>query len=87
MKRILTFALTLIVLILGAVIVFTNPLDPLAIIFGMFLISVAILNLAIQIYFPPAPEQTVELKVVEEPTKVPEKVEKPKKMTKKKKKR
>jgi len=87
MKRILTFALTLIVLILGAVIIFTNPLDPLAIIFGMFLISVAILNLAVQIYFPPASEQTVELKVVEEPTKMPEKVEKPKKMPKKRKKR
>jgi uncharacterized protein (DUF58 family) len=87
MKRILTFALTLIVLVLGAVIVFANPLNALAIIFGMFLISVAILNLAIQIYFPPTPEQTVELKVVEEPPKLSVRVEKPKKRSKKRKKR
>jgi len=86
MKRILTFALTLIVLALGAIIVFTNPLNLLAIIFGMFLISVAILNLAVQIYFPPTPEQTVELKVVEEPVKMPERVEKPKKKPRKRKK-
>jgi uncharacterized membrane protein len=87
MKRILTFILTLIVLIMGAAIVFVNPLNPMAIIFGMFLISVAILNLAIQIYFPPSAEQTVELKVVEEPPKMPVNVEKPKKMPRKKKKR
>ena len=82
MKRILTIALIFIVLVLGAIIVFTNPLDPIAIIFGMFLVSVAILNLAIQIYFPPTPEQTVELKVVEEPTR---EIEKPKKTPRKKK--
>ncbi len=67
MKRIVTFALTVVVLVLGALIVFVNPMDITAIIFGMFLISVSILNLAVQIYFPPVPEQTVELRVVEEP--------------------
>jgi uncharacterized protein (DUF58 family) len=86
MKRMITFVLTLIVLILGALIVFTNPLDPLAIIFGMFLVSAAILNLSIQIYFPPSPEQTVELKVVEEPVKASENVEKSRKIVKKRKK-
>jgi hypothetical protein len=91
MKRIATMVLTLIVLILGALIVFANPLDPTAIIVGMFFISVAILNLAVQIYFPPDTEQPVELKVVEEPVaetkKIPVKVEKPRKIAKVKKKR
>lgn len=72
----------MILLVLGALIVFTNPWDPTAIIVGMFLVSVSILNLAIQIYFPPLPEQSVELKVVEEPEKVPVKVKKPKKSVK-----
>lgn len=92
MNRIITFALTLIVLMLGALIIFANPIDPLAIIVGMFFISVAILNLAVQIYFPPIPEEHVELKVVEEPKtqeirKIPVKIEKPKKITKVKKRR
>ena len=90
MNRIVTLALTFIVLVLGAFIVFTNPIDPLAITIGMFFVSVAILNIAVQIYFPPVPEQNVELKVVEEPTtqeikKVPVKTEKPKKIAKKRK--
>jgi len=80
MKRIFTIILTFIVLVLGALIVFTNPADPAAIIVGMFFVSVSILNLAIQIYFPPSPEQPVELKVVEEPmkeiSKAPEKIKK-----------
>jgi len=88
MNRIVTIILTLITLVLGAFIVFTNPIDPLAIIIGMFLVSIAILNLAIQIYFPPLPREEVELKVVEEPVKkVPVKIEKPVKRASKKKKR
>jgi hypothetical protein len=91
MKRIATMVLTLIVLILGALIVFANPIDPTAIIVGMFFISVAILNLAVQIYFPPGTEQPVELKVVEEPVaetkKIPVKIEKPRKRVKTSKKR
>jgi len=67
MKRIVTTFLTLIVLILGAMIVFSNPVDPTAIIVGMFFVSAAILNLAIQIYFPQSTEEPVELRVVEEP--------------------
>lgn len=55
----------------------------------MFLVSVAILNLAVQIYFPPAPRQTVELKVIDKPTESKREVkpEKPKKAVKSKKKR
>lgn len=94
MKRILTFILTFIVMILGALIVFSNPMDPTAIVVGMFLVSVAILNLAIQIYFPQSPEQTVELKVLDEPVEAPKenikpikRVEKVKKPVKSKKKR
>ena len=94
MKRILTFVLTLIVLAIGALMVFSSPLDPAAIVVGMFLVSVAILNLAIQIYFPQSPEQTVELKVLDEPSEAPKedikpikKVEKVKKPVKGKKKR
>ncbi|MEM5778546.1 MAG: hypothetical protein QXD43_01655 [Candidatus Aenigmatarchaeota archaeon] len=67
MKRIVTIVLTFIVLMLGALIVFTNPFDLAAIIIGMFLVSMSILNLAIQVYFPPSQEEPVELKVIEQP--------------------
>ena len=91
MKRIVTFILTLITLVLGAFIVFAAPSDPGAIVIGMFLISIAILNLAVQIYFPPSPQEEVELRVVEEPVaetkKVPIKIEKPKKVVKSRKRR
>ena len=83
MKRIVTVILTFIVLIIGALIVFASPLDPSAIIVGMFLISVAILNLAVQIYFPPSSQQEVELKVVEEPVEVKEAPKKELKVRKK----
>jgi uncharacterized protein (DUF58 family) len=83
MKRIVTVILTFIVLIIGVLIVFTSPLDPSAIIVGMFLVSVAILNLAVQIYFPPSPQQEVELKVVEEPVEVKEAPKKELKVRKK----
>ena len=92
MKRILNAILTMIVLVIGALIVFASPADPIAISFGMFLISVAILILAVQIYFPPIKEEAVELKVVEEPViqeakKIPEKSVKPRRVVKSKKKR
>jgi hypothetical protein len=54
----------------------------------MLIISVSILNLAVQIYFPPSAKQEVELQVVEEPkqvVKLPEDIEKPKKMEKQRK--
>lgn len=85
MNKIVTLILSLIALVVGALMIFANPLDPLAIIFGMFIISVSILSLAVQIYFPPSPQQEVELEVVEEPkevVKIPVNVEKPKKVTK-----
>jgi hypothetical protein len=89
MNRIVTLALTLIALVVGALMIFANPLDPSAIIIGMFIISVSILNLAVQIYFPPSPQQEVELQVVEEPKEVKTSVniEKPKKVTKARKRR
>ncbi|MFH1229359.1 MAG: hypothetical protein V1678_02960 [Candidatus Aenigmatarchaeota archaeon] len=68
MHRALTLALTMVVLILGVLVIMVNPMEPSAIIFGMFMISVSILMISVQVYFPPVPEQTVELKVVEEPT-------------------
>ena len=86
MNKIVTLTLTLIALVLGALMIFANPMDPLAIILGMLIISVSILNLAVQIYFPPSPQQEVELQVVEEPkeeVKAPvEVVKKPKKVVK-----
>jgi len=89
MNRIVTLTLTLIALVVGALMIFANPLDPSAIIIGMFIISVSILNLAVQIYFPPSPQQEVELQVVEEPKEVKTSVniEKPKKVTKARKRR
>jgi hypothetical protein len=91
MNKVVNVILTMILLVLGALIVFTNPIDPLAIIVGMFLVSVSILILAIQIYFPPTMEEPVELKIVEEPIaetkKVSVKVEKPRKIAKVKKRR
>lgn len=72
---------------LGALIVFTNPFDLAAIIIGMFLVSMSILNLAIQVYFPPSQEEPVELKVVEQPIQQPKtlEVKKAKKSKRKKK--
>jgi hypothetical protein len=67
MHRALTLALTMVVLILGALVIVVNPMQPTAIVFGMFMISMAILMISIQVYFPPMSDQTVELKVVEEP--------------------
>ena len=64
MKNVLTLALTLVLFLVGVAIVFLNPLDALAISFGMFLVAVSILNIAVQIYFPMQPKQTVELKVM-----------------------
>jgi hypothetical protein len=80
MHRALTLALTFIVLILGVLVIAVNPMQPAAIIFGLFMITVAILMVSVQVYFPPEPEQMVELKVVEEPASVyPVKVVKPRK--------
>jgi hypothetical protein len=90
MKRIVNVVLTMIVLVLGALIVFTNPIDPLAIVIGMFFVSMSILVLAVQIYFPPTSEEPVELRVVEEPvveTKAHMKIEKPTKRAKARKRR
>ncbi|MFH1474045.1 MAG: hypothetical protein ABIE55_04110 [Candidatus Aenigmatarchaeota archaeon] len=60
-----TLILTIILFAIGIVIVFLNPLSPVAISFGMFLVAVSILSVAIQIYFPATPSRPVELRVVE----------------------
>jgi NADH:ubiquinone oxidoreductase subunit K len=82
MKMLLTLVLTVILFIIGVITVFFNPMNPLAISFGMFLVAVAILNVAVQIYFPQQPQGTVELKVVKVKT-----AEKPKKRVRKSRKR
>ena len=71
-------ALTLVLFFVGIATVFFNPLNPLAISFGMFLVAISILNIAVQIYFPMQPKETVELKVIKVKT-----TQKPKKGTKK----
>ncbi len=59
-----TMILTVILFAIGIVIVFLNPLSPVAISFGMFLVAVSILSVAIQVYFPATPLKPVELRVV-----------------------
>jgi len=58
--------LNLILLLLGAVIVYSFPLNPLAISIGMLFLAVGILSIALQVYFPPRPKHVV-LRVVESP--------------------
>ena len=65
MKMVLTTILTIILFIIGIITVVFNPMNAMAISFGMFLVAVSILNIAVQIYFPQRPEGTVELKVVQ----------------------
>jgi membrane-bound ClpP family serine protease len=87
MKRIGTMILTVILFILGIIIVFLNPINPVAISFGMFLVAVAVLNIAVQIYFPAVPSSPVELRVVERRVKPKSKSKKRVKKAKKKRKR
>lgn len=62
---VLTMILTVILFVIGIALVVMNPLNALAITFGMFLVAVSILNVAIQVYFPSQPLSTVELRVVQ----------------------
>jgi hypothetical protein len=64
MNRAFTMLLNLILLVLGAVIVYSFPLNPLAIAIGMLFLAVSILSIALQVYFPPQPKHVV-LRVVE----------------------
>ena len=77
--------LNLILLLLGALIVYSFPLNPLAISIGMLFLAVSILSIALQVYFPPKPKHVV-LRVVE-PIKSVKPVVKAKKVKKAKKKR
>lgn len=69
MNRAVTMFLSLVLLLLGALTVYSFPLNALAISLGMFLLAVSILSIALQIYFPPKPKHVV-LRVVE-PAKIP----------------
>jgi hypothetical protein len=77
--------LILVLFIVGVVIIYTNPSSPMIISLGMLFIAVAIIDGAVQVYFPRKPKE-VELKVVGtvEPKKT---VKKRKKRPKKRKKR
>ena len=66
MNRAITMVLTLILFVLGIIIVFARPWNATAISIGMFLVAVSVLNIAIQIYFPP-PRGPVQLRVIERP--------------------
>jgi hypothetical protein len=90
MKRVGITILNLILIVVGFVIVYANPVSVWSMILGMLLISVAIISFAVLIYFPPTQPKYVKLKVVEEyPTepKIPSKPKITKKKPKKRKKR
>lgn len=57
MKELEVFALNIIILIVGMLIVVENPLSAIAITFGMILISASIIYTAINIYFPSSHEK------------------------------
>lgn len=63
--------LNLILILVGAITVYSFPLNPFAITVGMFFLAIAILSIALQVYFPPRPKQVI-LKV-EEPVSLPKK--------------
>ena len=75
--------MSIIVFALGIMIVFLNPLSPLAISLGMFLVAVAILSVAIQVFFPAEQPRPVELRVVAKSTVRKRVRPKPKKKAKK----
>ena len=86
MNRLFISVLNLILIIMGFLIVYSVPLNALAIIFGMLLISISIISFAVLIYFPPAQPRYVRLKVIEEPNTTKRKVKKKvKKRTKRRK--
>lgn len=64
MKMALSMLLSAILFVIGLYLVVTSPLDAMMITLGLFLVAVSILNIAIQIYFPSNPKETVELKIV-----------------------
>ena len=82
MKNTLTLILTLVLFLVGVAIVASSLSNPVAISFGMVLVAVSILNVAVQFYFPAQPSDSVELKVVDA-----KEVEKPKKRARTSKKR
>ena len=94
MKRLSIVILNLVLIIVGFIIVYSNPLSALAITLGMFFIAISIISFSILIYFPPPQPNYVKLKVIEEGPKTPKtplktkakRRPKPKKKTKKKKK-
>jgi amino acid permease len=71
MKRIAISVLNLILIVIGFLIIYTNPISALAITVGMVFISISIISFAVLIYFPPSKQEYVKLKVVEEAPKTP----------------
>lgn len=66
MKRLAIVILNFILIIIGFLIVYSNPISSLAITLGMLFISISIISFAFLIYFPPTQPQYVKLKVLEE---------------------
>jgi len=64
MNRVFTVILTLLLLAIGVVTVYSYPLNITAISLGMFLIGISILSIAIHIYFPPQRKEVI-IRVVE----------------------
>jgi amino acid permease len=67
MQRTYITVLNFAFIIIGFFIIYSNPLSSLAITTGMFLISASIISFTILIYFPPANQEYVKLKIVESP--------------------
>lgn len=74
--KIIASIISVILFVLGVILIILDPLSPVMISTGMFLIAIAILSVALQIYYPEKPKH-VELRVIE--TKRPKRVYKPKK--------
>jgi hypothetical protein len=67
MQRTYITVLNFILIIVGFFTIYSSPLSSLAITTGMFLISAAIISFTILIYFPPANQEYVKLRIVEPP--------------------
>ncbi len=63
MGKALNWILILVLFVIGIIIIYTNPFSPTIISLGMLFIAVAIIDIAVQIYFPKKPKE-VELKIV-----------------------
>jgi hypothetical protein len=67
MQRTYITVINFILMIVGFFTIYSNPLSSLAITTGMLLISSSIISFTILIYFPPAEQEYVKLRIVESP--------------------